>query len=186
MDMKGTGLTPSFSRSAAKFFGEGTVMIPVSLGVAALGDLIGEGDSAVSQWGFRTARAYAVGAPALVLSQWATGGDRPDAGSSHWRPFAHEHGVSGHAFVGGVPFLVAGRMFEDNPLARYTLYALSALPAWSRINDDAHYASQAFLGWFLAWESVGAVFDTEDDNRRMSLTPVLTAKGPALGLCIQW
>jgi hypothetical protein len=172
----------------AKNFGEGAIMIPVSVGAAVLGDLIGPGDghSPIGQWGARTARAYAVGAPALLLSQWVTGGARPDTGSSHWKPFAHDNGVSGHAFIGGIPFLVAGNMFEDNPLARYALYALSTLPAWSRINDDAHYTSQALLGWFLAYEAAGAVFETDEEDRRVSLTPVLTDNGPALGLLIQW
>lgn len=172
----------------AKFFGEGAAMIPVSIGAALLGDKLGFGDgtSPVSRWGERTARAYLTGAPALLLTQWVTGGDRPDGDGSRWRPFEHDHGVSGHAFIGAVPFITAGRMFEDNPLARYSLYAASALPAWSRINDNAHYASQAFLGWFLAWEAAGAVVQTDEKDRRVSLSPTITANGYGLALVIEW
>ena len=168
----------------AKFFGEGAAMIPVSIGAALLGDKLGsaDGDSPISRWGERTARAYLTGAPALLLTQWVTGGDRPDTGDSRWKPFVHDHGVSGHAFIGAVPFITAGRLFEDNLLARYTLYAASALPAWSRINDNAHYASQAFLGWFLAWEAAGAVVQTDGKDRRVSLAPTITADGYGLAL----
>lgn len=122
----------------------------------------------------------------MLLMQWATGGSRPTEDDSHWRPFHDNNGVSGHAFIGAVPFLTAGRMGQDNRLARYLLYAASALPAWSRVNDNAHYPSQAFLGWFLAWEATGAVFQTDKGSRSVSLVPMITEDACGLALCIQW
>jgi len=53
-----------------------------------------------------------------------------------------------------------------NGLLRYVLYAASTLTAWSRMNDDGHYTSQAMLGWFMAWESVGAVSESDKDKQK--------------------
>ncbi len=43
-----------------------------------------------------------------------------------------------------------------DPYKKALFYGLSALPALSRINDDEHYASQALLGWYLAYLSTRA------------------------------
>jgi hypothetical protein len=107
-----------------------------------------------------------------------TGGSRPSEGESYWRPFNGDNGVSGHAFLGGVPFLTAARMTDD-PYIKGALYFFSALPALSRINDDKHYASQAFLGWYLAWLSVRAVDAGETGAGAGGLEPVLFRGGGA-------
>jgi len=172
----------------AKAFGEGLYVIPISIAAAVFGDKLSSGaeTSLVGTWGRRATRAYLAGGPAVLLMQLATGGSRPNEDDSHWRPFQDNNGVSGHAFVGAVPFLTAGRMCEDNPLARYALYAASALPALSRVNDNAHYPSQAFLGWFLAWEATSAVLQTDRGSRSISLAPMITDDAYGLALCIQW
>ena len=172
----------------AKAFGEGQYLIPISVAAALLGDRLSPdtGTSPIGTWGERATRAYLTGGPAVLLTQWATGGSRPTEDDSHWRPFQDDNGVSGHAFIGAVPFLTAGRMCEENPLARYLLYAASALPALSRINDDAHYPSQAFLGWFLAWEATGAIAQTDRSDRHVSLAPIMTGNACGLALCVRW
>jgi hypothetical protein len=169
----------------AKIFGQGQYLIPVSVAAALLGDRLSP-DSPVGTWGERTTRGYLTGGSALLATQWLTGGSRPDEGSSHWRPFHDDNGVSGHAFIGAVPFLTAGRMCEENPLARYALYAASALPALSRINDSAHYPSQALLGWFLAWEATGAIAQRERGDRRLSVAPLVVDDAYGFALCVQW
>jgi membrane-associated phospholipid phosphatase len=171
-----------------KPFGDGFYVIPVSVAAAVLGDkLSADGEaSPIGTWGRRATRAYIAGGPLSVFTQWATGGSRPNEDDSHWRPFHDNNGVSGHAFIGAVPFLTAGRMCEDNPVARYLLYAASALPALSRVNDNAHYSSQAFLGWFIAWEATGAVLQTDRSDRHVSLAPVITDDAYGVALCIQW
>jgi hypothetical protein len=172
----------------AKTFGNGWYVMPVSVAAAAWGDKFSaEGEtSPITTWGERSTRAYIAGGPVTLLGQWVTGARRPSEGNSHWRPFHEGHGVSGHAFVGAVPFLTAGRMCEHNPLARYLFYAASALPALSRINDNAHYPSQAFLGWFLAWEATDVVAGTHNNDRQVSLAPMMTPDGCGLGLYIRW
>lgn len=107
---------------------------------------------AIPEWGDRTAQALLVGLPAVWTSQAILGGARPRHGvGSEWNilQFDYEHAVSGHAFVGAVPFLTAAQM-TDNPYAKATFYALSPLTAISRINDQKHYFSQALMGWLYA------------------------------------
>jgi hypothetical protein len=74
--------------------------------------------------------------------------------------FNDSNGVSGHTFVGAIPFLAAAEMVES-PLLKGTLYVCSTFVGFSRMTDDAHYPSQVFLGWYLAWASARAVSATE-------------------------
>lgn len=116
-------------------------------------------DTSTGEWAQRSLRAVAVGAPAGLFMQWATGGSPPPEGHSDWRPFNDNEGLSGHAFIGAVPFITAAQM-NDNLYIKGALYAVSVLPALSRINDDKHYFSQAALGWYLALLSCNAVTKT--------------------------
>jgi len=158
-----------------KKLGEGKYLIPLSLLAAGLGRAAP--GSTVGTWGARTFRAYLTAGPAVLLAQGLTGGSRPGERSqaSHWRPFTDTNGVSGHAFIGAVPFLTLAHM-SDNALVRYGAYAASTFAAWSRINDDAHFTSQAFLGWYMAYEATAAIDETDEQRHRvrrhLSLIPL--------------
>jgi K+ transporter len=93
------------------------------------------------------------------------GADRPsEGGSSAWMPFHSRHGVSAHAFIGGVPFMTAANM-AGNVYVKAALYGMSTLTGLSRINDDQHYLSQAALGWYIAYLS-SRVVEKGDDPRQ--------------------
>ena len=150
--------------SGCKDIGEGRYTLPIFATAAATG-LVFEGrpvGDALGGWGSRSLRIFVVGAPPLYVLQWATGASRPGETSagSYWKPFQDYNGVSGHAFVGAIPFLAAADMVES-PLAKGTLYVCSTFVGFSRMTDDAHYPSQIFLGWYLAWASSLAVSRTE-------------------------
>ena len=165
--------TDKFSK-VAKEFGEGTIMIPAALLCASI-DYIYP-DSAISTWGKYTSRAYLTGAPALLLMQQATGASRPDDQpfkSSHWHPFQDDNGVSGHAFMGAIPFLTLANMYHDNVYIKYLAYAASFATAYSRTNDNKHYLSQVSLGWYMAYETVDAVFYTKEKST-LAVVPVVT------------
>ena len=132
-------------------------------------------------------RAYFIGAPVLLVTQFATGGSRPkeNISESHWKPFDDNNGVSGHAFIGAVPFLTLAQMY-DNSAIKYLAYAGSFLTAWSRINDDSHYFSQAALGWYLAYESVDAVFDRGAKAKNFSVVPVIVKDNYGVQVQMQW
>lgn len=148
----------------AKLFGEHKYMIPISA-LTSMARLINE-DSRIGKWGEYTVRSYAVGFPPFYFLQHATGGSRPDERSfaSHWRPFKDNNGVSGHSFIGAVPFLVIARQADNHPTIKYLAYTASFATAWSRINDNKHFFSQAMLGWYMGWEAVNAVFRSQDNN----------------------
>ncbi|MFM8735259.1 MAG: phosphatase PAP2 family protein [Pirellulales bacterium] len=149
--------------SGCKDIGEGRYALPV-FGLAAASGLVFEGNpfgDAVGEWGARSLRMFVVGAPPLYVLQLATGAGRPsDDRGSAWQFFNDNNGVSGHAFVGAIPFLAAADMVES-PLLKGTLYVCSTFVGFSRMTDNAHYPSQVFLGWYLAWASSRAVSMTE-------------------------
>jgi hypothetical protein len=156
-----TGVGTFFS--GCKDIGEGRYLLPIA-GAAAVTGLVFEGNpvgDVVGEWGSRSLRMFVVGAPPLYLGQWATGASRPaELAGSQWHFFNDNNGVSGHAFVGAIPFLAAADMVES-PLLKGTLYVCSTFVGFSRMTDDAHYPSQVFLGWYIAWASSRAVSMTE-------------------------
>lgn len=184
------GATTDDIGSAVKRFGEYKYMVPAAIGSAIIGSFIDfndDGRSLLGTWGKRATRAYLVGAPPLLLTQRLIGASRPDAGKgSRWDPWKDDNGVSGHAFVGAVPFLTLGQMFDDNPAIKYLSYAASGIVAWSRINEDAHFTSQALLGWYLAWEASHAVFETDRNDTGLTLGPFLSGDGYGAALNLRW
>ena len=174
--------------SGCKDIGEGRYALSV-FGVAAATGLIFEGNPAgdvVGEWGSRSLRMFVVGAPPLYALQWVTGGSRPGEGSagSRWHFFNDDNGVSGHAFVGAVPFLAAADMVES-PLLKGTLYVCSTFVGFSRMTDNRHYPSQVFLGWYLAWASSRAVSGTELHFAGMDLTIVPLPMADLGGAAVQ-
>ncbi len=169
-----------------KEFGERQFLLPITAVAAALKFV--ETDSPIANWGAYSLRAYATGTPALLLMQRATGGSRPGETThkSHWRLFDDDNGVSGHGYVGAVPFLTIARMNEDNKPVKYLAMLASTFTAWSRINDNAHYFSQAHLGWYLAYESVDAVFDADAKRQGLTIIPVVSPDIFGVSANIRW
>lgn len=160
----------SATDNASKVFkipGELLVTVPIVAGAR----LFMDEDTAAGKWADRSLRALLVGGPAGLILQRATGAGRPNEGDSKWRPFKNNNGLSGHAFVGAVPFIAAARMQED-PYLKGVFYALSALPAASRVNDDKHYLSQTLLGWYLAYLSVSAVDRESAEKASFFIVPL--------------
>ena len=158
-----------------KNFGEGGIMIPAMVGMDLIGNYFDDQPimAAIGSYGDEVARAYLVGGPAMLAGQYLTGGRRPSQGfsnGSYWEPFAASNGVSGHAFISSIPFITAADMVE-NPFLKGGLYFCSTVTAWSRVNDDAHYFSQACLGWWMGYLSVRAVEQSDADRSRFRMEP---------------
>lgn len=168
-----------------KTFGEGKIFIPVFAGLGLAGGLLEDRPliGIAGDFGDRVTRSYLVGAPPMLFMQFLLGGSRPGETSvgSQWKPFDDINGVSGHAFIGAVPFITAAKMAE-NPWAKSTLYICSTFTAWSRINDNQHYASQAVLGWWMAYLACRAVDDTERRHRCVTLAPLVTPEMVGVGV----
>lgn len=162
-----------------KNFGEGQILIPISL-LSASTNFISK--NPVGDWGSLVSRAYLVGAPPMLLMQKVTGGSRPfelENNSSHWKFWNDENGVSGHAFISSVPFLVASKMVDNKFLSK-TLLLASTFTAISRVNDNAHFTSQAILGWYMGYLSVEAVTKTEKNNDSFTFMPIVNDKSIGL------
>lgn len=160
--------------NVVKNFGEWTYTVPAFFGVAVLGELTSKTEvgSLAGEWAERCLRITLLGAPPTGVFQVVLGSSRPDEGSSHWRPFHDNNGVSGHAFIGAIPFLAAATM-TDKPYLKYPLYAASTLTALSRINDNEHYFSQALLGWWISFLAAKSVDNTAFQKRKIAITPAL-------------
>ena len=171
----------------AKVFGEGKYLIPFSLITAFTTTYIVR-IPAIGTWGRNMVHSYLVGGPPLVLTQRLTGGSRPgESGEdSHWKPLKDDNGVSGHAFVGAVPFLTLAHMYDDKILLKYLFYTASFFPGLSRINDNMHYPSQVALGWYLAWEATGAVCKSNQQEQKLSVVPFIGNNSYYVLVQIEW
>lgn len=159
-------------------FGNGNYTIPVTLTAWLLSrtwQLHHDSPAAatVEHWSYRTTRSYLIGTPAVLVLQRLTGGSRPGESSSgsRWKPFDDENGVSGHSFMGAVPFLVAAKM-SRRPLVKTALFAGSGIAAYGRLCDNGHYFSQVLMGWGLAYLSVEAITQTDCCPTRYRLVPM--------------
>jgi membrane-associated phospholipid phosphatase len=177
--------------SGCKDIGEGRYALAV-FGTAAATGVALDGlpvADVVGDWGERSLRIFVVGAAPLYVLQIATGASRPEESSagSQWKFFQDSNGVSGHAFVGAIPFLAAAGMVES-PLAKGSLYVCSTFVGFSRVTDDAHYPSQVFLGWYLAFASAMAVnrTDLHFAGMEVEVVPIVMGDAQGLGLVAAW
>lgn len=163
------------SLHANKELGNGIYTLPVMATAWVAGNFFDDSPAAVTigSWGERSLRSFLVGAPPMLLAQRLTGASRPgeEDHGSQWRPFADENGVSGHSFMSALPFINAAKM-TDNPWAKSALYAGSLIGPLSRVNDEAHYPSQAALGWWFAYMSASAINQTEVTHSRWKVVPL--------------
>ncbi|MEM9369428.1 MAG: hypothetical protein AAGD07_25925 [Planctomycetota bacterium] len=168
---------------ANKELGNGIYTLPVMAGAWAASSYFDNSPVAVNagDWGERSIRSFLVGAPPMLLAQQLTGASRPREAShgSTWRPFADVNGVSGHSFMSALPFINAAKMTE-NFWAKSAFYAGSFVGPLSRINDEAHYPSQAALGWWFAYLSATAIETTEVTNPRWRVIPFASANHSGL------
>jgi len=173
-DVRSSG-TDDFS-SFWKASGRGQVLVPACVGLALVGRMFEDRPlgCATGQFATRVTRGYLVGGPPVMLMQHCLGSSRPGESphESAFRPFEDANAVSGHAFIGAMPFITAAKMTED-PCLKGCLYFCSILPAWSRVNDDCHYFSQVYLGWWMAYLAAAAVSNTERDQRQLAFTPLV-------------
>ncbi len=168
--------------------GNGYYTIPAYVSAKFLGEYYDDlpGMPLLGEFGDRTTRALLVGGPPFLALQYLTGGGRPSlyADESYWRPFRGSHGASGHAFMGAVPFLTLAGMTDD-PLAKCFFYACSPWTGFTRINDNVHYLSQVWLGWWMAYLACDAVDKTEKEKGPVTITPLCTPEMTGIGVVYQ-
>lgn len=168
------------SLHASKELGNGEYTLPLFAGSWAVGELFPDSRWFASggKWGERSIRGFLVGAPPLIALQQLTGGSRPTETdeTSEWHPLPDNNGISGHSFMGSLPFITCAKM-SDQPILKATFYAASSIAPLSRVNDNAHYPSQVALGWWMAYLAASAVNATDHPNSRWQFYPTNTANG---------
>ncbi len=174
---------------ANKELGNGYFTLPIMGAAWLVGETI-EGSpqlETLGDWGERSLRGFVVGALPLVVTQSVTGASRPmeTAEGSKWNPFQDNNGVSGHAFMSSLPFITAAKM-SKNPWKKTFWYATSALGPLSRVNDNAHYPSQAGLGWAIAYFAASAVDQTATKNKHWSVVPLNSPGYSGAGIEFRW
>jgi membrane-associated phospholipid phosphatase len=181
-----SGTTDNVAK-VVKNFGEWHYTVPAFFGVAVLGELTSntKPGSIAGEWAERCLRITLLGAPPTGVFQLVLGSSRPEEGSSHWRPFHDNNGVSGHAFIGAIPFLAAATM-TDNPYLKYPLYVASTFTALSRINDNAHYFSQALLGWWISFLAAQSVDRTDLQKRNIVIAPAMGSNTIGIVVAMQF
>jgi hypothetical protein len=173
-----------------KPFGEGQYTIPVAASLALLSDTGWLDDrpmlSDIGQWGDRVARAYLVGGPPMLAMQYLTGGSRPSAAGGHssWQPFSASNGVSGDAFMSSCMFISAADMTQQ-PLGKGFFYACSFIVPWERIDLNAHFFSQAALGWWMGYLACDAVNHTALAKGHVTIVPLASPEMTGVGVMYQ-
>lgn len=167
--------------------GQAWFVVPLSLELMALNGRFGEDwqhDGGILEWGNRSLRAIAIGYPPVVSLYGLLGASRPDRHDSSWHPFEDFHGVSGHTFIGAIPWLTAAAM-TDNWLLKAPLAAGSFLTGWSRLHDDRHYFSQIALGWWIAALTVYSVGETQKEGN-WTIVPTMGPDGAGVALGLRY
>lgn len=171
------------SLHASKELGNGVYTLPIFATTWAAGELFPENEIIAKGglWGERSIRGFMVGAPPLMVMQQLTGGSRPTETneSSEWHPLRDNNGISGHAFMGSLPFITAARM-TDNRAYKMLFYAGSAVAPLSRVNDNAHYPSQVALGWWMAYLAASAIDASDNPSARWKFYPYTDANGSGM------
>lgn len=175
-----------------KGFGERDFIVPLALTVAigyryfqTVDPIFGRVPSPPGEFFARVTRSYLAGTPLLLMGQYTLGATRPGKreDASHWRFFSGKmNGISGHAFLGSIPFLTAMHM-TDNDWLKSMFFIGSFFTGWSRLHDNDHYLSQVLLGWYVGYLSVRAVSKTEGTKlpRGLRVFPVFDGDGVGLG-----
>ncbi|MDR2761484.1 MAG: phosphatase PAP2 family protein [Planctomycetaceae bacterium] len=143
-------------------------------------------ESTFGEYATQVFRGYLVGTPANLLGQLFVGAGRPSNGSSAWFKGRY-NGVSGHAFVGAVPFITAAQM-TDNLWLKFILYICSTFTAVSRIYEDSHYLSQSLFGWYIAYLSARAISKTEGKklSRGLTIFPIIEKEKAGIGFVFKF
>lgn len=162
----------------SKELGNGKYTLPVFAAAWAVGEILPDSEIAAigGRWGDRSLRGFLVGAPSLIVLQQFTGGSRPTeiTEGSEWHPLRDNNGISGHSFMGSLPFITAAKMTNNQGL-KLMYFAVSTLAPLSRVNDNAHYPSQVALGWWMAYLAASAIETTDNPNSRWHFYPYSTS-----------
>jgi len=102
--------------------------------------------------------------------------DGPGGGGDH---LAFPSGHVSLAFSIATPIAIE---YKDNLIVPPLAYGLASLVGWSRMNDNAHWASDVFIGASLGYFTGKAICKLHEDEKysRFSIQPVLDQTGSSV------
>ncbi len=138
--------------------GEATYYAGISLGVLGLGVITGK--PGIRRAGTRLVAAVALSAAEMFAMKHLVGRSRPneDVGAFSFHPFTSLKDSAGVETRGSMPsghvtaaFAVATSLVDDikSPVVKVLLYTAASGTAFSRINDNRHWLSDAAMGAVL-------------------------------------
>lgn len=143
----------------------------------------------------RANRASLLGLESLIISgafaqvfKYAGHRTRPADGNGHdqWRGPGFSNSdlsfCSGHATTAFSVATVLASEYGDNPFVPPIAYGLATLAALSRIHDDAHWASDAFLGSAIGYFTAKAVIALHGKHKNIHVLPLSGGTGLAIGV----
>jgi hypothetical protein len=89
---------------------------------------------------------------------------------------------SGHATTAFSVATVLAYEYRDNRLVPPIVYGLAALTALSRIHDDAHWTSDAFLGSAIGYFTAKAVIALHAEHKNIRVFPLSGGTGLTIGI----
>ncbi len=104
--------------------------------------------------------------------------DGPGGGGDH---LAFPSGHTSLAFSIATPIATE---YKDNIIVPPLAYGLASLVGWSRMNDNAHWASDVFMGASLGYFTGKAICKLHEDDQysRFSIQPVIDQSGSSVML----
>jgi membrane-associated phospholipid phosphatase len=152
--------SPGLDRAAAGFrqLGEPVVVLPASLGAWGLG--LARDDDDLAHTGARATTSLMVATVLVHVGKLILGRERPSVSGNAFAydPFS---GLTDKSLPSGhtaIAFAFASSLADDDrSVARIALYAAATGTAWSRVNDNKHWASDVALGAVVGMTSAKLV-----------------------------
>jgi len=172
-------------------FGNGLYVVP------ALGVFYGWGhfmdNERARRVGLLGIESYLISGAISLTLKAVTGRHRPSEGDGahEWDPFQFNGNMSfpsGHTTTAFAVATVVATEYDENPLVATLAYGLATLTAYSRMNDNKHFASDVFLGGAIGYFTAKTVMKLHDDKRMRHFTifPRVSRQEAGLSLAMQF
>lgn len=170
-----------------RYLGEGPVLVPAFGAAWLYGELAGKGrlkDAALAGAESWLISGFIVGAGKIAVHRYRPKADAEQRRVSEQAFFSTSNlsFPSGHSAAAFSTARVAAWYFVDSPAAPYVCYGLASLVAWSRINDNEHWASDVVVGSAVGYFTAGKVVKLAGARRSSGGTALLPVYGGGPGL----
>lgn len=175
----------------AKPFGDGMYTLPALGGFYLYGSVLE--DEKAQTTALLSLESFAVSGMFIQVMKFTghrhrpNSGDPPDTWDGPGFSISHLSFPSGHSSAAFSVATVIASEYDDIVLVPPLAYGIATLAALSRINDDAHWASDIFFGSAIGYFTAKAIFNLHNNSkkdRNFAIIPIID--GPHAGLLIAY